>query len=273
MTTVIKATGEKEAFNEQKVMNSIRRARIPNSLHDEVLAHVKSKLYEGISTEEIYRHILEFLGNSSQPFVRARYSLKESIMMLGPTGYPFEDFVARILEAHGYTTQVRQILRGRCVSHEVDVIAKKEGKASMIELKFHNSSGTRSEVQVALYTFARFEDVQTNQNFQDVWLVTNTKATIDAITYAECMGMKVISWSYPESGGSLRDLIETARLHPITVIHNLSQSQKATLLQNHVVLCKDIQRDKTVLDMLTLTQEERDRVIAEVEAICSEEHV
>jgi Holliday junction resolvase-like predicted endonuclease len=273
MITVIKATGEREAFNEQKVMNSIRRARIPNALHQDVLEHVKSKLYEGISTEEIYRHILEFLERSSQPFIRSRYGLKESIMMLGPTGYPFEDFVARILEAHGYTTQVRQILRGRCVSHEIDVIAKKNGKASMIELKFHNSAGTRSEVQVALYTFARFEDVQASQHFSDVWLVTNTKATIDAITYAECMGMKVISWSYPENGGSLRDLVESARLHPITIIHTLSQSHKATLLQNHIVLCKDILRDKSTLDMLALTMGEREQVIKEVEAICSEENL
>lgn len=270
MLTVIKATGEKEAFNEQKVINSIRRARIPESLHHEVLQHVRSKLYEGISTEEIYRHILEYLDQSSHPGIRSRYSLKESIMMLGPTGYPFEDFVSRILEVHGYTTQVRQILRGKCVSHEVDVIAKKDGKSSMIEIKFHNSTGTRSEVQVALYTYARFQDVQTNYDFSDVWLVTNTKATIDAITYGQCMGMKVISWSYPEQG-SLRDLIESARLHPITIIHSLSQSHKASLLQNHVVLCKDILRDKSVLEMINLSAEEREKVISEVTAICSEE--
>ena len=271
MVTVIKANGEREEFNEQKVMNSIRRARIPNSLHNEVLQHIKSKLYDGISTAEIYQQILDFLDQSSHSIMRSRYSLKEAIMMLGPTGYPFEDFVSRILEAHGYTTQVRQILRGKCVTHEVDVIAKKDGKSSMIEVKFHNNSGARSEIQVALYTHSRFEDVQTNYDFTDVWLVTNTKTTIDANVYAQCTGMKVISWSYPEDGGSLRDLIEKSRLHPVTMVHSLSQSHKTTLLQNHVVLCKDIQRDKSVLDMLPLTRDERERVIAEVESICSEE--
>lgn len=270
MPTVIKANGEKEEFSEQKLINSIRRARIPNNLNDEVLHHVKSKLYDGISTEEIYRHILEYLDRTDQPFVRSRYSLKEAIMMLGPTGYPFEDFVSRILEAHGYTTQVRQVLRGKCVTHEVDVIAKKDNVASMVEIKFHNNAGARSEVQVALYTHARFEDVKTNYDFTDAWIVTNTKATIDAVTYAHCVGMKVLSWSYPEEG-SLRDLIEASRLHPITMVHSLSQTDKTTLLQNHVVLCKDVQRDKTVLDMLPLSRDERERVIAEVESICSEE--
>jgi Holliday junction resolvase-like predicted endonuclease len=273
MPTVIKASGEKEAFNEQKLINSIRRARIPNSLHNEVLKHVEAKLYDGISTAEIYQHILEYLDQSAHPFSRSRYSLKEAIMMLGPTGYPFEDFVSRILEAHGYTTQVRQILRGRCVTHEVDIIAKKDGKSSMFELKFHNNTGARSEIQVALYTHARFQDVQTNYDFSDVWLVTNTKTTIDANVYAQCTGMKVMSWSYPEDGGSLRDLIEKSRLHPVTMVHSLNQSHKTTLLQNHVVLCKDIQRDKSVLDILPLSREERERVIAEVASICSEEEM
>ena len=270
MPLVFKADGSKEEFNEQKVINSIRRARIPEFLQDDVLLHVKSKLYDGISTSEIYQLILDFLKQSEQPFSRSRYSLKEAIMMLGPTGYPFEDFVARILETQGYSTQLRQILRGRCVTHEIDVVAKKEGKTSMIEAKFHNNAGTRSEVQVALYTHARFQDVQEKNNISDVWLVTNTKTTIDANVYAQCVGMKVISWSYPEEG-SLRDLIEKSRLHPVTMVHSLSQAHKATLLQNHVVLCKDIQRDKRVLDMLALSQDEREKVIAEVESICSEE--
>src|SRR5664279_1416804 len=125
MFTVIKADGKKEPFSEEKVINSIRRARIPKPIQSEVLIHVKSKLYEGISTSEIYQHILEFLDNSAHPYSKSSYSLKEAIMMLGPTGYPFEDFVAKILQAFGYTTKVRQILNGKCVTHEIDVIAEK----------------------------------------------------------------------------------------------------------------------------------------------------
>src|SRR5664279_1454910 len=125
MFLVIKANGKKEPFNDQKVINSIRRARIPHAIQSDVLLHVKSKLYDGISTAEIYEHILEFLDNSAHPYSRSRYSLKEAIMMLGPTGYPFEDFVAKILQAFGYETKVRQILNGKCVTHEIDVIAEK----------------------------------------------------------------------------------------------------------------------------------------------------
>src|ERR1700733_8394682 len=160
MIHVLKDDRTREPFSEQKMMDSIRRARIPHSLRGEVLTHVKSKLYEGISTQEIYQHIMEFLSTSPKPYIKTRYSLKEAIMQLGPTGYPFEDFIGKLLEAQGYTTRVRQILSGKCVSHEIDVIAEKDGHVAMIESKFHNSPGVRSEVHVALYTQARFEDVK-----------------------------------------------------------------------------------------------------------------
>lgn len=270
MIHVLKANRSHEPFSEQKVMDSIRRARIPHAIRGEVLTHIKSKLYEGISTQEIYQHILEYLSQSPRPYSKARYSLKESIMQLGPTGYPFEDFIARLLESQGFTTRLRQILPGKCVSHEIDVIAEKEGRSIMIEAKFHNSPGIRSEVHVALYTQARFEDVKVRNHITEAWLITNTKTTTDANTYAQCSGMKVMSWDYPE-GNSLREWIEESRLHPVTALTTISQHQKMTLLDNHIVLCKEVLNDPQVLDMLYLSQMDRDRVLAEVEAICATE--
>lgn len=271
MIHVLKANRSSEPFSEQKVLNSIRRARVPHSLQGEVLTYVKSKLYEGISTEEIYQQILEFFRESSHPYGKTSYSLKESIMKLGPTGYPFEDFIGRILESQGYSTKVRQILSGRCITHEIDVVAEKDGKTAIIEAKFHNSPGVRSEVQVALYSYARFEDVKIRNNVQEVWLITNTKTTIDAKTYALCNGMKIISWDYPE-GGSLRDLIEQARLHPVTMLTSLSQPQKMTLLENHIVLCKDITENPSALDILYLSEADKEKVLNEVKFICQAEN-
>ena len=270
MIQVLKANGKKEPFDEHKVLGSIQRARIPQNLQAEALEDIKNKLYDGISTAEIYQHILTFLDQSPQPYIRGRYSLKESIMMLGPTGYPFEDFIAKVLETHGYKTQVRQILSGQCITHEVDVIAEKDGKTAMIEAKFHNSPGSRSEVQVALYTKARFDDVKLRNKCDEAWLITNTKTTVDANTYAHCSGLKVISWSYPDNG-SLRDLIEGSRLHPITVLTSLSQANKMALLENHIVLCKEINANHGLLDMLPLSKEEREKVFAEVAVICESE--
>src|SRR5207247_2276596 len=101
-----------------------------------------------------------------------------------------------------------------------------------IEAKFHNSPGTRSEVHVALYTKARFDDIKIKNTITETWIVTNTKTTIDVNTYAQCVGMKIISWGYPEGEG-LRDLIEKAHLYPVTMLTSLNQNHKMTLLNNH----------------------------------------
>lgn len=270
MIHVIKADRHHEPFSEHKVMDSIRRARIPQSLQSEVLAHIKGKLYDGISTSEIYQHIMEFLNQSPKPYIKARYSLKEAIMMLGPSGYPFEDFVSKLLESQGYKTSVRQILSGRCITHEIDILAEKDGRTVVIEAKFHNSPGTRSEVHVALYTHARFEDIKIRNSVHESWIITNTKTTIDANSYAQCSGMKVISWDYP-SGNSLREMIERSGLHPITAMTTLAQSQKMTLLENHIVLCRDIVDHPDLLDMLYLSKADRDQVLKEAQELSTAE--
>jgi Holliday junction resolvase-like predicted endonuclease len=268
MISVIKANGMSEPFSEGKVLDSIRRAKISHQLERQVLTQIKQNVYNNMPTSEIYGTILDNLGKSAQPYSKASYSLKQAIMMLGPTGYPFEDFVAKILESIGYKTVVRQVLRGKCVSHEVDVIAEKNGTRAMIEAKFHNNPGTRSDVHVALYTYARFQDLKEKYDLNEAWIVTNTKTTTDAIAYAECMQMKTMSWSYP-ADASLRELVEKSQLRPITMLTSLSSAQKVKLLKNHIVLCKDITTNNSYLDILQLAREEKERVLSEVDYICA----
>ncbi len=268
MINVIKATGEIEPFSEQKVRDSIFRAGIKNGLQDEVVKHIESRLYDKIPTSEIYHHISEFFGQSLMPYARAKYSLKESIMNLGPTGYPFEDFVADILQSQGYKTAVRIITSGKCISHEIDVIANKDEEKAMIEVKFHNGFGTRTDVQDALYIKARFDDVKEKNGFTNVWLVTNTKATLDAIQYGQCVGMKVISWNYPESE-SLRSIIEKSKLSLITALTTLSQNQKQQLLENHVVLCKDLFENPSLINFMGLPEDKKQHVLEEAKFVYS----
>lgn len=267
MVTVVKANGAKELFSEAKLLQSIQRAGVPIDLQDAVLTHVRGVLFENITTYEIYRHINDYLAKSQEPFAKSRYTLKEAITLLGPTGYPFEDYLAQILEERGYQVKTRQVMRGRCISHEVDIIARKDGKTTMIEAKFHNNTKARTEVHVPMYTKSRFDDVKEKYSFDEAMIVTNTKATIDAIAFAECSGMKIFSWSYPEEG-SLRDVIEEFHLFPVTALMSLRQTQKIKLLQNHIVLCKKICADHALLDILRLDREQKKQVLDEITFLC-----
>lgn len=268
MANVIKADGTQEPFSEEKVLSSMNRAGVPKELQSQLLEKIKGKLYDNIQTWEIYQYIQEALGESNQPYARARYGLKQALMMLGPTGYPFEDFLAKVLEEEGYSTLVRQTIQGKCVSHEIDVITTKDDKRTMIEAKFHNNPGARSNLQVAMYTKARFDDIKVKNDLAECWIMTNTKITTDAIAYADCENVKVISWNYPE-GNSLRDLIEKNNLHPITMLSSISHGLKLKLLSEHVVLCRDLCINENLIKSLSLPKTERDAFQKEVSYVCS----
>ncbi len=263
MIQVIKANGDKEEFSEEKMRDSIRRAGIPRDLQEYVLSHIKERLFDGIKTAELYSHVMEFL-NKQEPFAKAKYSLKHAIMALGPTGYPFEDFIAQIVRTDGYDAQVRTILQGSCINHEVDVIAESRNRENkiMVEAKYHNLPGNKTNVHVALYTKARFDDVKERYGFSQAWLVTNTKVTSDAIAYAECMGMKITSWSYPD-GESLREIIERSGLSPITSLSTLSQRNKEDLARKNIILSRDISNNPSSLENLKLSNKEIERVMEE----------
>ena len=240
---VRKASGELEEFSAQKVKNGLLRAGATEELADKILDHLEPELYEEIPTREIYSHVFSLLKKWGLPLA-SKYNLKSAIRELGPSGYPFEQFVASILLRLGYQVKVGEIVQGKCVAHEIDVIAQKNGSLFLVETKFHNRAGTKSDIQTALYVWARFLDVsQKSADFKEGWLVTNTKATAQAITYANCVGLKVVSWDYPENF-SLRYLIEKSKLHPITCLQTLKENEKKILLKKGVVFCQDLARGK-----------------------------
>lgn len=268
--SILKANGESELFDENKLLNSIKRAGIPTSLHQQALSSIKAILYPGIPTSEIYSKILDFLEQSTYPYGRLRYSLKKAIMDLGPTGFPFEKYIGAILAKQGFEVVIDQTIEGKCVTHEVDIIAKKYKKQIIIECKFHNRLGSRTDIKVALYVYARFQDIlegadMGNNSFlhSELWFVTNTKCSSEVIRYALCRRFKVVSWGYPEMG-NLQNLVEKDKLYPITCLTSLSSSQKEFLLRQDVVLTKTVLEKVNILDFLKLSKDEKDRVLAEV---------
>jgi len=270
MVNVLKTTGEQEEFDKEKIIDSVKRAGVPENLQSKVLKHVEEKLYENIPTSQVYHHVTEYLQNY-HPVGKQKYGLKQAIMQMGPTGHPFEDYVAEILKTMGYETQVRALLKGNCVTHEIDVIAEKQIPKllrAMVEVKFHNDPGIRTDVHVALYTKARFDDVKDRHSLNQAWLVTNTKLTSDALAFALCVEMNVLSWNYPQ-GNSIRELIEPSKLYPLTLLESLSQAQKQALLDDHIVLLSEIIKNKDCLNLLAIQPDKKETIIEEAKRILS----
>lgn len=244
--SVLKASGEYEPYSEEKIGLSLKRSGVEKKLVKLIIDQIRDKIYDGIPTSKIYSLVVKRL-QQEKSHIASKYNLKQAIMQLGPSGFPFEKFVAGILAHKGYKVKVGQIVQGKCVSHEIDVIAQKENEHFMIECKYHNRPGTKSDVKVALYVHSRFLDVQNawveiaghKRKFHQGWLATNTKITSDARDYAKCVDLGVISWDYPENFG-LRLLIEETGLHPITCLNVFSQDEKKELIEKDFVFCRDL---------------------------------
>lgn len=237
---VIKRSGEEVIFDDARVIRSMERSGVPHELFDRVLAHIKERVQKDntITTDEIFYHIREFL-NTKDKKSALRFNLKQAIFDLGPSGFPFEQYLAKIFESQGYKTQTDLIMRGECVSHEIDVLIEKDGRREIVEAKFHNQAYGKSDVQVALYTYARFLDVAKSNNIDGVWVATNTKLSSDAITYAECKGIKALAWNYPHNE-NLQVFVETPKMYPVTIMTDLTGEEKGRFINNGIVLAQDL---------------------------------
>ena len=80
--------------------------------------------------------------------------------------------------------------------------------------------------------------------------------------------MKIIGWNYPETG-SLRDLVEKAKLYPITALQSLSQSQKQSLLDQRIVLCKTICKNQNLLNQFDISDDKKNNLKDELNFVCN----
>ena len=241
ITLITKYDGTTEPYNEEKIRNSATRVGVPGSLQEEMLKSIRDRLYDKISTRDIFLMIKEFLREAGSAHLAMKYNLKQALSELGPSGYPFEKYVSLLLNDEGYNTQINQTIMGTCVSHEVDVLAVKDDITYFIEAKFHKNVSQRTDVRVILYIKARYEDLASNWKHGNTrpWLVTNTRFSTDAITYGECQNIKLTSWNYPRGQG-ITDIIERTGLHPITIIEELSAGDKLRLFASGVVACRQL---------------------------------
>lgn len=271
---IIKQNGEKALFSKKKLIQSLKKSGASDPLIKNISSEIQSKLYHGISTNEIYKMAFKLLKKHATS-IASRYKLKKAIMELGPTGYPFEKFVGELLKNQGYKTEVGVLVQGHCVQHEVDVVAEKDHHQFMIECKYHSIQNNICNVKVPLYIQSRFLDIKknlVNQNenpytFHQGWVVTNTRFSSEALQFGECVGLKLLSWDYPQYG-SLKERISISGLYPITCLTTLTKSEKNMLLEENIVLCKQLCEHKTILNKIGISEIRIKKILHDAHSLC-----
>lgn len=272
---ITKASGKKEAFSKGKLLKSLIRSGASDALAATIVSQIEETLVEGATTKEIYKKAHKILRRRARP-VASRYHLKRGIMELGPSGFPFEKYVSEILKHEGYHVQVGKTVQGKCVTHEVDVIAERDAMHFMIECKYHNTPGMVCNVKIPLYIHARFKDVEAQwttmpghgTKFHQGWVVTNTRFTADAITYGTCAGLNLVSLDFPKRG-SLREMIEKTGLYPLTCLTTLTKDEKRLLLERKIVLCREINANPQHLTAINIPAGRISTIIQESTQLCN----
>lgn len=270
-----KSSGEKQHYSVDKLRKSLRLSGASDEIISNIIWEVEKELSSGISTRSIFKKAFRLL-RKKQHSIAARYSLKNALMELGPTGYPFEKFIGEIFKSQGFKVNTSVIVQGKCVTHEVDVVAVRKDVAIVVECKYHNTPGKICNVQIPLYIHARFNDIRSAMAVRpeygitdfEGWVVTNTRFSGDAEQFGRCVGLHLVGWDYPRQG-SLKDLVENAGLFPITAVIGLNRKQKEYLIERDIVLCRDIYQNPGLLEPLALNSRVTDRIMSELSELCS----
>ncbi len=226
------------------------RSGVSEEIADRIANQVEKNVHEGTQTKEIYDMVIGLLEKEA-PAASRRYDLRNAILRLGPAGFDFEKYIAELLKAYGYQTELPPILEGVCVTHEVDVLATKDGRTAMIEAKLRHELGIFITIKDTMSTWARFLDIVESSRFgkaprlDECWIITNSRFSTDSIKYGHCKNMVMLSWDHPRER-PLPRWIDDIALYPITILKGVGpQVLKAfseaniMLLQNFVKIAPE----------------------------------
>lgn len=260
---IIKKSGRIESFDPVKLKQSLGRIGADPVQAEKIADSIEAK-FKGkrVQSGLIFDQALNQL-KKIHPTLATKYNLRRAIYLFGPAGYNFEHYLDRVLKNYGYQTERNIFIQGKCLSYETDVLAKKDDEEFLIEAKFHQEEGIKSDLQTVLYIYGRFVDIrekliESDQNkIYRPWLITNTKITNEGIEFGRCRQIKITAWRYPE-GESLQNLIEQKKLYPITILTSLNPSLVKILIEKDLVLVSDLKNyDLKSLNILTRIEQRK----------------
>lgn len=267
---IIKNNGEWTTFEPANLINSLKKSGAQDDEVQHIYNCIQSMLYEGISTKAIYDTAYKMLKELRSSYA-SKYSLKQALSDLGPTGFFFEKWVCHILNYLGYKAQNGITLVGHAVTHEIDVIATKNDALLIAECKLRNASEAKISVTTPMYYLSRMNDLKnkphhtfgSGMHITEGWLITNAYFTSDAIDFAEYYGVKLLAWNYPLDS-SISTLTDDSQLYPITCLTEIDKKTKTALLEKNIILVEDILKHKDKVKSLINNNNHYNKIIKEV---------
>ena len=214
----------------------------------EVADEVDARVYDGMPTNKVLQLIFRLLRKHT-PTIQHFLDLRKGLSLMGSKP-EFEKFVQTLLAYHGFEVTPNQIIKGRCVGHEVDAVARKDGVTYFVEAKHHSNYHTPTGLDESRIARAVLEDVtegfalgKNDVQIDRAMIVTNTRYSEHARHYGKCRGILQIGWSSPKTL-ALQNMIEEKKLYPLSCIKGLNREVKMKLVNSGIVLMKQLVEEK-----------------------------
>ena len=241
---VTKANGTREPFDRAKLVRTCRRMGATEETAHHIAKSIEAKLFDGIETKKILSMIFVSM-RKHKPILKHMIDLRKSLSLLRSKP-DFELFIQLLLKEYGYDVVPNPIIKGKCVEHEMDALASKEGKTMIVEVKHHFDYHTPTGLDEARIARAVFEDAidgheigSNDLGIDDVMIVSNTKLSGHAERYVKCRNIKHVGWSHPPKS-ALQNLIEDKKLYPITILRGLRSPVRDKLVSAGIVMIKQL---------------------------------
>ena len=270
---VTKFNGELIDYNPKALKISLTKSGATREEVEEVFELMEPQIYDGIKTQDLYDLAFKSLKKYRGSYA-ARYSLKKALRDLGPEGYFFEKYIKRLMESAGFNAINGETVQGDAVTHEIDVVIEKNDKLYFCECKFRNDVDAKISVTTPMYFMSRMTDVKNrtysyfgkNLKPSKGFLVTNAYLTTDSIDWAKYYNIGLISWNFPENM-SLKYLIDSLAIYPITCLTVLTKDQLKELMQNDCLLVKDIIEKEDYITSLHLDDKLIEELVEEAKEL------
>lgn len=271
---ITKQSGETASFSKDSLRKSLLNSGADEIDAEKICQKIEKEIYNGITTKELYEKAFKLL-KEIRSSIAARYSLKRALQDLGPEGFYFEKWVAKVFEVQGYDTITGQQLTGKSsVNHEIDVVISNRDTDIVCECKFRNDIDAKISVNTPMYFLSRFNDLKNreftffNRSFKPNkgFLITNAFFTSDSIAFAECYHINLISWNYPEEY-SIKRLTDKQGLYPITCLTTLTKEEEKILLSKNCILVRELVRNPVLLNHFKFSDDRKKIILNEAKEL------
>lgn len=245
---VTKADGSKQLFNRNKVVKTCIKLGANKQIAEEIANAIEEQLYDAIPTKTILQMIFKLL-RKHHPTIWHLHDLRKGLSLMNSKP-EFERFVQILLNENGFNVTQNQVIKGKCVEHEIDAIVSKNKTTYFVEVKHHVKYHTPTGLDESRIARAILEDVTdgyeigvNDLKIDQAMIITNTRFSEHAKRYGQCRKILQIGWSSPPNRG-LQDLIEEKHLHPISCLTCLKRTTRKKLVSEGIILIKQLVQTK-----------------------------